>query len=238
MLKRKITKKAFDALDDAIKALYKESGNDYVLDVEADPNAENVDELRRAKEREANDAKELRKKLRDAEAQLEALDNDDARKRGDIEAIEKSWKDKLEKKERELNEQLTTKDTFIKDVLVQDKAENLATKISTVPNVMKRVIQERLHVDMAGDKPLLRVLDLEGKPSALSLADLEKEIVANPEYAPIIIGSKASGGSAGTGARQGKSGAIPPTEKVDYAKMTPQEHAENLKQRKATQQAM
>jgi hypothetical protein len=238
-LKKKITKTAFEKLDDGIKAFYKEADDGYHLDIEDDKSNDDIAKLERAKDREAAAAKELREKNRELEEKLASFTNDDARKRGDIEALEKSWKDKLDKRERELNEKLVAKDAFIKDVLVQDKAENLATKISTVPNVMKRVIQDRLHVDMSGDKPVLRVLDTDGKASALSLADLEKEIVANAEYAPIIIGSKASGGGAGTDARRGKSGAIPPTdEKVDYAKLTPQEHAELLKQRKAAQQTM
>lgn len=230
-LKKKITKKNYDDLEDSIKALYKEKGDDYILDLEGSDNDDAIDELRRAKEREAQEAKDLRAKLRAAEKKLEDIGGDDARKRGDIEALEKSWKEKYERREQELNDTIGKKDGYIRQMLVQERAENLAQKISNAPGLMKRVLQDRLAVDMEGDTPSLKVLDKDGKPSAATLDDLEKEIVADKEFATIVIGSKASGGGAGTDASQGKSGANPNSgnNAVDFSKMTPQQHAEHLK---------
>lgn len=230
-LKKKINKKTYDELEDSIKALYKEKGDDYILDLEGGDNEDAIDELRRAKEREAQEAKDLRKKLKDAETKLAEIGGDDARKRGDIEALEKSWKEKYERREQELLSDIEKRNGFIKQTLKEERAANLAQKISNAPGLMKRVLQDRLTVDMDGDTPALKVLDKDGKPSAATLDDLEKEIVADKEFATIVIGSKASGGGAGTDASQGKSGANPNSgnNAVDFSKMTPQEHAEHLK---------
>lgn len=229
-LKKKLTKNAYDNADEAVKLLYKESNGSYVLDLEGDDDND-VDELRRAKDRETQAARDLRKQLKEAQEQLAELNGNDARKRGDVEALEKSWKEKLERREQELSQTLAKKDGFIKQMLVQDRAEALATKISNAPALMRRVIQERLLVELDGDEPQLRVLDKDGKPSAMTLADLEKEMVANPEYAPIVIGSKATGGGAGTGSRQGSSGADPngTGNAVDVAAMTPEQHVARLR---------
>lgn len=236
MLKKKINKAAYDELDDGIKSLYKQKGDDYFLDVEGS-NDDDVDALRRARDREAQEAKELRTRLRDAEQKLQDLGGDDARKRADVEALDKSWKEKYEKRERELLEGSTKKDELIKRMMAEDRAEALANKISNAPTLMKRVIRDRLHVDMDGDQPTLKVLDKDGKPSALTVEDLEKEIVADKEFATIIIGSKASGGGAGTGDLPGKSSASPNSgQQTDFAKMSPQEHAAYLKQQKEQSQ--
>lgn len=230
-LKKKINKEAYDKLDDGIKELYNEKDGEYILDVEGKDNEDAIDELRRAKEREAQEAKDLRKKLKETETKLAEIGGDDARKRGDIEALEKSWKEKYERREQELMQDIEKRNGFIQQTLKEERATNLAQKISNAPGLMKRVLQDRLTVDMDGDTPTLKVLDKEGKPSAATLADLEKEIVADKEFATIVIGSKASGGGAGTDASQGTSGAGPNSGKqtVDYSKMTPQEHAEHLK---------
>jgi hypothetical protein len=52
------------------------------------------------------------------------------------------------------------------------------------------------------------VLGPDGKPSAATLDELKAEFVANEAFAPIIAGSKASGGGAG-GANSGR--AAPPS---------------------------
>jgi hypothetical protein len=43
------------------------------------------------------------------------------------------------------------------------------------------------------------VKDSEGKPSALTVDELKKEIMADAAFAPLIVGSKATGGGASGG---------------------------------------
>lgn len=231
-LKYKINKEAYDALNDDMKSEYKKKGNEYYLDVEGEGllTEDDVAELRRAKDREAQAAADARKDLREMRERLEALEGDDARKRGDIDALERSWKEKYETRENELNGIIDVKNQFIHRTLVKSTAENLATKISTAPKLMAKAIEERLTVEMNGNDTVLRVLDKDGKASALSVDDLERELLADKDYSAIIVASKASGGGAGTDAPRGTSGAAPQT--VDVAKMTPEQHAAHIKQQR------
>jgi len=64
-------------------------------------------------------------------------------------------------------------------------------------NVLLPHIRSRLAVDYVDGNPITRVLGPDGKPSAATLDELKAEFVANEAFAPIIAGSKASGGGAG-----------------------------------------
>ena len=75
-------------------------------------------------------------------------------------------------------------------------ADAMARKISTVPVAMARMVQDRLTVEIEDGEPVTRVLDKSGRPSAMTLADLEKELVADPDLSGMIVGSKASGSGA------------------------------------------
>lgn len=195
-LKRKIDKAAFDKLSAEIKAEYVEKDGEYVLDVDGDDGGDDVGALRRAKDREVQARKVAEKRAREAEDKLAELDTSDARKRGDIEALEKSWKDKHDTTVAEYDAKLKTKDAFISTSLIDNVAAQLAGEISTSPKLLLPHIKARLVADLDGDTPATKVLDANGKPSALSLDDLRKEFVDNKEFASIIRASKASGGSA------------------------------------------
>jgi hypothetical protein len=60
-----------------------------------------------------------------------------------------------------------------------------------------------------------RILDREGKPSAFTIDDLKKEILANKEFSPILKASNATGGGA-SGARG--SGGAGSSGKIDFSK--------------------
>ena len=70
-----------------------------------------------------------------------------------------------------------------------------------MPALMRRAIADRLYVDIVDDAPIVRVFGQDGKASALNLDDLRKEFVATPDYAAILISSKATGGGAGSNAK-------------------------------------
>src|SRR3954462_14936009 len=193
-LKRKITKAVFDKMSDDVKEHYvaSDDGKSYELEAEGFDDAE---EMRRARDREKQTAKEAKTKLAAAEERLAELEGDDVRKSGDIKKIEDSWKAKLDKAVTEGATKLETAHNFIRKTLRDATAESLAAKISNAPAVMKRILADRLTVDFEGDEPKLVVLDAEGKASALKVDDLQKEVVANKEYAAIVIANRASGGA-------------------------------------------
>ena len=75
-LKKKLTKAEYEKLSEHIKAEYIEDGDGFRLDIDGD---EDTGALKRAKDREAQLRREAETKLREAQEQLDALGNDDAR---------------------------------------------------------------------------------------------------------------------------------------------------------------
>ena len=218
-LKMKLAKAEFDKLSDAIKAEYVEDGDEYRLDVSG---VEDTGALRRAKDREVQLRKDAEKKLRETEAELsDAKDNTKVRQlETDLEAEKTAHKATGEKYQG-----------AFKKRLVDAEATALATKISKVPSLLSRVIKDRLSIDFEGDEPTLRVIGADGKVDPkLTLGDLEKELVANKEFADIIIASKASGGGAPKTTQSG--GGAPnsnPEKPADLSSMKPSDLAAAMK---------
>lgn len=236
-LKFKIDKAAYDKLDDAVKALYGEKDGSYVLQVEGAEGEDDIATLRRAKEREAQEAKTWREKAEAAQKELDESRGIDARKRGDIDTLEKSWKEKYDKREKELLEQVAKKDGYITKALLDGEASKLASSISNAPSVLLPHIKSRLTVDTTGEEPALRILDAQGKPSALTMDDLKKEFVANKDFAAIITVNKASGSGAAQGQTQKGQGGAPSSaangeKPASFRQMSPQEQVAYLKQKK------
>ncbi|WEM33661.1 head scaffolding protein [Pseudomonas phage PSA-KC1] len=98
-------------------------------------------------------------------------------------------------------------------------------------------IKSRLMADFEGDTPVTRVLDKDGKPSALTIDELANEFVANKDFSAIITASKASGGAGkpsqnGGGAPKFNGQSDKP---ADLSKMNPAELAAHLKEAKANE---
>jgi hypothetical protein len=209
-MKRKIKKVDWEALDDAIKALYKKSDEDhYKLDIEDDDDV--APELRRANERLKQERQELKEQLEALNTRLEELEEKGSKKKGDIDALETSYKDKLKKQKEEFEAKLKKKDDQLSCLLVDNVAQTMAAEISTKPNLILPHIRAMLTADLDGDEPVTRVLGKDGKPSATTLAELKQTFVDNEDFTPIIIGSKASGSGAG-GNNRGSGGAKKPEE--------------------------
>lgn len=193
---RKISAAVFEKLSDALKAEYKKDGENYVLDIEGDDDA---GELRRAHDRvkeENRTLKEERNRFRDENEELKS--SDAGRRNADIRTLEKSWKDKLAEKETTHKAELTKRDSFIEKTLRENVASELASAISKAPKLLTPHILPRLKVEWDGETPVTRILDKDGKISALTREDLQKEVASNPDFAPIITASRATG-SGGAG---------------------------------------
>lgn len=208
MFKVKIKKAEWEALDDAKKALYVADGENYKLDVD---DTEIAAEMRRARDREKQEKAELQTRLDEMQEQLTALENEGGKKKGDVDALERSYKDQLNKQKEKLEGMITKFKDMLKKLLVSDIAKTLAAEISTSPALLLPHIERRLTAELDGDEPVTRVLGADGKPSALSVEQLKQEFVDSKDFAPIIIGSKASG-SGGSGGGSGSGGAKKPNE--------------------------
>ena len=147
-----------------------------------------------------------------------------ARKKGDTEALEKSWQAKLAKREAELLEDIKARDTSLENVLVRSTAQTLASELAVEGSakVLQKHIQDRLAVDTRDGERVTVVLGEDGKPSALTLDDLRNEIAGDKAFAPLIVGSKASGSGAvsskGGGAAPNGNAGGSPDERAAYFK--------------------
>jgi len=235
VLKTKITKAEYDALEAALKPFYKLDGDIALLQ------SDDAAELRSAKEREkqrADTAEAEAKRLKDEKAAADAaaaeatrLANEEkARKAGDITALETSWQGKVDA-EKKRGDNLENQ---LKGLLIDNEAIKLANEISVSPSLLVPIIAKRLTADLTGDKPITRVVDANGAPSAHNLDDLKKELVANKEFAAIIKGSNASGGGAngqhsGGGAAGKKISEMTEAERVAFHNASPAQYKEQAR---------
>lgn len=175
----KIKKAAYDKLSDEMKSEYiaGETEGEFVLDVNGLPEPEDTGPLKRALESEKNKHKETKAKLSAAETKIAEFP--------DVEALNATHASEVKKYKE-----------FTEASLIDGEASKLAAKISTAPALLLPIIKARLTADMTGDKPVTKVLGADGKPSDLTIDKLGDELVANKDYAAIIVGSKASGGGA------------------------------------------
>jgi hypothetical protein len=225
-------KTVIDKLEDVTEALrgeYKQ-GADGKFYVELDKLPDNhpvLDGLLKAKKRVAAEKEEVAAQLAATKAALDKAKNDlhDRLKgkveKSDLEALEESYKTKLADAEAKGKETETKLTASLRDVLVDSEARRLASKLAVDPDaadLLSESIQRRLTVEISTDgKAATRVLDATGKPSAASLEDFEKEIVATKKYSGLLLGSRASGSSASgsQGAGSAQSG------KVDWLRGNP-----------------
>jgi hypothetical protein len=238
----KATIETIDGLPAEIAREYTEVEQDgkkfYSLQVEG---AEDVGALKRAKDYEKKERQAIEKKLKDIQSEHERLTEElegirkGAIPKGDVEKLEGSYKEKINKITAEKDEQLNRAQGTLQRLLVDNIATSMASKISNSPDLMLPHIKARLITEATSDGYITRVLDADGKPSAMSIEELQKELVADKRFSPIIIGSKASGGGASGG---GNGSGAPPSAinpKFDWNKGSPRDIVAQLKAKKAAQ---
>ncbi|KRP70164.1 MULTISPECIES: hypothetical protein [Pseudomonas] len=206
-----------DGLDDSVKSLYTEKEGKFVLGIEGLPQPEDVTGLKSKVEELLGEKKAAEKARKDAEEQARLEREEAARKSGNVEELEKSWSEKYNRREAELNGMLEqergTLSTQIRDLTVGRTATDIASALA-IPGSAKALlphIERRLSVEQRDGKPVVVVLDQQGKLSAATLDELKAEFANDTAFAPLIAGSKASGGGAagaggGGGAAKGKIG--------------------------------
>lgn len=174
-----------------------------------------VGELVRAKKREADTAT-----AKAAEAAKYKTERDEAQEalhkrlqgkvdKTDHEALQASYEKKIKDGDDAWQAKLNGRDAIIREKFVENEARTLAASVALDTNaadLLAESVQRRLTVEITTEgKAVTRVLGPDGKPSAASLDDLKKEIVATPKYHTLLSGSKASG--SGASGSQGASGA-------------------------------
>lgn len=121
-----------------------------------------------------------------------------ARKDGDFEAMDKSWGEKYAKLEADNK---TTNDTnaaainkLTAGATVKDISAAMALKGSE--GIFEQIISNRVGVEMRDGNAIVQILDKSGKPSAATIDDFKKELLADAALKPLLAGSQGSGGGA------------------------------------------
>ncbi|MBV4477782.1 hypothetical protein [Pseudomonas botevensis] len=195
-----------EGVDEAVRALYIEKDGKFVLGIEGLPQQEDVSGLKAKVDELLGEKKLAEKKAREAEEAARLEREEAARKSGNVEELERSWTEKFNRREAELNGMLEqergTLSGQIRDLTVGRTATDIASALAVQGSVKALLphIERRLSVEQRDGKPVVVVLDAQGKLSAATLDELKAEIANDAAFAPLIAGSKASGvGAAGAG---------------------------------------
>lgn len=230
-MKYKITKTEFEALDETAKKEYTLDGETAVLKIEGEgaPSAEAItraeDKLRIEKEHRKN-----------AEAARDAAESREEKLKKDLEgasgkeAIEKIKADhqaELDKIRADREAEQKANKEARNAGLKKETAEAFANDHFTIPGLMVDQFAKRLSIEEVDGTPVVRVLDAEGKASALSLDELKKEFLDNKDYSTIIKANTGSGGGAdksggGGGASQKKIAEMTAKEEADFERDDPE----------------
>ena len=200
---------SLEGVDESVKTLYVEKDGKFVLGIEGLPQHEDVSGLKAQMATLLSEAKEAKRLKKEAEDLAQAEREGAARKSGDVEGLERSWSDKYNKLQSELGGQLEQERNSlqgqIRDLTVGRTATDIASSLA-IPGSAEALlphIERRLSVEQRDGKPVVVVLDKEGKLSASTLEELKAEFANNAAFAPLIAGSKASGGGAGGAGNRG-----------------------------------
>jgi hypothetical protein len=202
---------SLEGLDKSLAGFYEEKEGKFSLKVDG---LEDTGALKRAKDYEKTAKQAAEKELAAAraliaerDARLEELTGNTHRKAGDIEALDKSWGEKLAKATGEKDNEIKQRDAWLRDLTVTSAAQGLASELAVEGSAKALLphIQARLAMDMRDGRPVAVVLGPDGKPSASTLEELKKEFINDAAFAPLIVGTKANGASSNKGKGGGAS---------------------------------
>lgn len=229
---------SLDGLTDEQKKLYEKKGDKFVLIVEGLEEGDVVG-LKNKVETLLTETADLKKKLSEREGkEREATEaarkatEEAAAKKGDVEALRKSADERVAQAivdtEAKYKPIVEKQSATIRKQFVDNVAHAMATKIGLKGSELTLIphIKDRLAVEEREGEFVTVIRDASGKASTLSIADLEKEFVGNPAFAPVIAGSKATGG--GAGGDQNKGGGAAGAKTVTRAAFDAMAHSERM----------
>jgi len=211
-----------DLSEDEQKLYSSEKDGNHTIKIDGLPKQEDVSGLKAKVEQLLTEAKDAKKKTKDAEklaadAAMKKASND-----GDVEALEKSWQTKYDT----LQAGLTTERDDALGLLGREKVHSRAVELATIlavqgsADVLLPHIESRLSMEIEDGRAVTIVNDTAGKRSALTVEELGKEIAANAAFAPLIVASNAAGGGA-NGKNSGGAAKQKTATRTDFASWSP-----------------
>ena len=154
-----------------------------------------VERMRKHNETLLAEKKAETEKRKAEQAEKDALAQEQARKKGDFDTLEKRYQDKIAKLEAEIVERDKQRDSD----LVKSEALKLASSLSDNEHnqaILQMLIEKRL----AAENGQVKVVDDLGNATISTIADLKNEISTSGKFDSLITGTKASGvGATGQG---------------------------------------
>lgn len=177
-----------------------------------------VERMRKHSETLLAEKKAEQQKQREAQAEKDALAQEQARKKGDFETLEKQYQDKIAKLEAEIVERDKQRDSD----LVKSEALKLASSLSDNEHnqeILQMLIEKRL----TAENGQIKVTDGTGNLTIASIADLKNEISTSGKFDSLITGTKASGvGATGQGTQGTKQASdYTESERIELANTNP-----------------
>jgi len=169
-----------------------------------------VEALRAHNEKLLTEAKSAKAKKREADDAVALAAEEAARKSGDVAALDKSWQEKFAKGESEWKTQNERLNRELQGLLVDNVAQKAAAEIAVdaeCGELLADKIKGFLSIAERDGKMQTVVVDADGKPSALTVDELKKQLI--DKYPRLVKGSpaggaggaafKSAGGAGGTG---------------------------------------
>ena len=203
MLKYKIDAEAFNTLNDDQKTLYAQKGDEYVLQVDGVPDADEIDRLRNHAETLLAEKKAKDEQARQALADKLKAEQEAAIKSGDAERIQEALSKQLET-ERAEKERLKKQ---IDNDKLQRTVGRLSSKLTSDQHNQDilNVLLERQVTVSDGE---FNIVGLNGEKLE-SIEQLEQQVLNSGKFDSLITGTHASG-TGGNG--QGTPGIKPASE--------------------------
>lgn len=221
---------SLEGIDDGVKSLYEKKGDKYQLKVDGIPQGDDTDGLKKKVDELLAEKKEAKRLQKEAEEKAAAAADEAARKSGDVTALERSWQAKLDKVTGESKAQIDSLTGNINEMLVEGVAVKLASEMAVQGSAAVLIphIRSRLAAEQRDGKFVTVIKDKDGKPSASTLDDLKNEFAGNAAFAPLIVGSKATGGGAAGGGSTG-GGAAKSVSRAQFEQFSPQQRMDHSK---------
>lgn len=232
-----ISKEAFEKLPEDLQKEYTLSGDKATLKLEGEgaPTHEAVQSAEDKRRLEEKHRKAAEKARDEAEAAAEKLREDLGKASGkeEIDRIKSEHQAELERIRGEREAEQKAAKEARHGSLKKETAEKFANENFTIPDLMVDQFSKRLSVEEVNGEPVVRVLDIEGKATALSLTELQQEFLDNEAYSTIIKANAGGGGGAtpggGGGATHGKKlSEMTATEEAIFGKENPEAYEKML----------
>lgn len=145
------------------------------------------------------ESKAAKAKAKEAEEAKQKAADEAAHKAGDVDALTASWQKKWDDREAEFKAERDGLTGSLTSLTSGAAATGIANKLAVDAEAAENIadyLKGRLRTEFEGGAAKTVVLGQDGKPSALTVEELEKEVAAMPRFSRIIAGTKATGGGA------------------------------------------